>query len=305
MNPATPVTTQIVTITPTEAEALLKTNTLNRKVRSSVVARYARDMTNKDWRLNGEGIKVSDTGELLDGQHRLLACVEANVSFQTILVIGLEFDSRETVDTGARRNFSDILRWHGETGTAGLAAAIESSMLWDESGTPMHIGITHSNHERLAWLEANPDIREALRMWRFGQAPLKFPISVGGPFLMRAMRLSETDARAFVESLGTGENLDQKHPIYNLRSWLLNMATRRGRPPREEYAAIGVKAWNAYNTGRPVQRLAWRRGGATPESFPEMLGPDGRSYEEFLTDPIPQASGGVGAITEILGRSAI
>lgn len=42
-------------------------------------------------------------------------------------------------------------------------------------------------------------------------------------------------------------------------------------PEKAEVAALVVKAWNAYRTGRPVTNLRWRSGGSSPEAFPTAL----------------------------------
>lgn len=280
------IKTEVRTVTPQEAEILLRSNNNNRKVRSEVVRKYVRDMERGEWLLNGEAIKISTTGDLIDGQHRLLACIESGVAFQTIVITGLPLDIQVAMDVGAKRTFSDILRWRGETSTASLASAIEAGMCWDEAGTPAHRGRQHSNAERLAWLDANPDIRDAVKGWQpLASAPLRFPMSVGGPFLMRMRRISPIDSAEFVQHLKSGANLAEDDPINVLRRWLLNASAQKAKRAREEYAAVGVKAWNAYLKNRPVRNLTWRSGGAHREEFPYMVTPSGDVYEEIITDP--------------------
>lgn len=278
---------EILKITPEFAETLLNgSNVDNRKLRPAIVNRYARDMELGNWKVTGEAIKITADGLVTDGQHRLTACVQSGKSFITLVVRGVEFEARDVMDTGARRTFADVLRWHGEHSVAGLASAIESAMLWEEGGTPSHKGATHTNMERLAWLEEHPEIREAVSAWSpLVGAPFRFPVSSGAPFLLRARKISTAQADQFVHLLKTGEMLGTNHPIAKLRSWLFNSATKHTRCPREEYAAIAIKAWNAFIAEREIRALAWRRVGTTAEPFPLMLGPDGRTYEEIALDP--------------------
>ena len=280
------IKTEIRVIDPQEAEVILRSNNNNRKVRAQVVGKYARDMEHGKWLLNGEAIKMTDSGDLLDGQHRLLACVESGVPFETIIISGLPAEVQVAMDVGARRTFSDVLRWRGEVTTASLASAIEAGLCWDEAGTPAHRGKQHSNSERLAWFDANPDIRDGVKGWQgVASAPLRCPMSVGGPFLMRARRISPIDAAEFMQHLKSGANLAEDDPINVLRRWMLNASASKGKRAREEYAAVLVKAWNAWLKNRPVRTLTWRSGGASREEFPFMVTPSGEVYEEIITNP--------------------
>lgn len=281
----TAVTPAIVTITPEIASRMLDMNTDNRKVRSTTVARYARDMVSGAWELNGETIKVASDGTVLDGQHRLLACKEAGVPFSTLIVQGLNHTVRETMDTGMRRTMADTLRWRGETDGAALGTALETAMCWDKSGTPSHRGSAHSNAERLAYLADNSDIRDAVRLARgISGSPLKFPMSVGSAFIMRANRIAPEETRDFLHLLKTGANMTENHPVLRLRGWVLRAASAKGQLDREEWGAVLIKAWNAWLAGREVKQLSFRSHGTknNAESFPTMFGPDGRSYEEWL-----------------------
>lgn len=62
-------------------------------------------MRNGNWKANGEAIKFSSTGRLLDGQHRLRACVKEQVPFTTLVIRGLEDEAMaaRSGDEGIRR----------------------------------------------------------------------------------------------------------------------------------------------------------------------------------------------------------
>lgn len=62
-------------ITPETAKSWLLKNVHNRPLRDGLVTTYATDMANEQWQSNGESIKFSSEGELLDGQHRLAAVI--------------------------------------------------------------------------------------------------------------------------------------------------------------------------------------------------------------------------------------
>ena len=113
-----------VMITPSKAKELLSKNTQNRNPQEGHVAFLAREMKTGSWKMNGETIVVSSDGVLVDGQHRLLACVKSSVSFPTILVEGVNIDVVTTIDTGKSRSLQDVLKMNGFKNVSKLASYI-------------------------------------------------------------------------------------------------------------------------------------------------------------------------------------
>lgn len=98
----------VMTITPQMAEEMLTHNIVNRPLALRRVHTYATDMKNGAWELNGESIRFNDKGELIDGQHRLSAIVEANIPIRIYVTKGV--DSSVTLfDRGKARNEADSL----------------------------------------------------------------------------------------------------------------------------------------------------------------------------------------------------
>ncbi len=87
-----------IKMTVERAKQLLENNDHNRKITQSRVLEYAKEMTNGLWLYNGESIIVSESGKLLDGQHRLLAIIESGVEIDIELVENVP-DSDGGVDT--------------------------------------------------------------------------------------------------------------------------------------------------------------------------------------------------------------
>lgn len=99
---------EIKTITPTLAVELLSRNETNRPIRKYVVEAYAKEMKAGTWNLTGQGITVGSNGQLLDGQHRLCAIIEADVSIPMLVVT--DADVVATYDAGLRRSLHDQVR---------------------------------------------------------------------------------------------------------------------------------------------------------------------------------------------------
>lgn len=105
---------EIKVVTPKIASDILEHNTVNRKLNRSAVEQYARDMQNGLWKLGGQGISISSSGRLLDGQHRLHAIIKSNVPV-TMLVCTDVDDENVNFDNGRRRTFTDQYRLNGNT----------------------------------------------------------------------------------------------------------------------------------------------------------------------------------------------
>ena len=102
----TGVKAELTTITPEQAEDLLLRNDHNRSIETARVLQYAQDLRRGEWQINGEAIKVADTGRLLDGQHRLMAILEADTPMTTLLITGMPETTQETMDQGRPRSFA-------------------------------------------------------------------------------------------------------------------------------------------------------------------------------------------------------
>src|SRR3569833_3925639 len=116
--------TTVATITPREAKEWLETKNIhnNRPQSEQTIRKYAQEMKAGRWKLNGESIIFGSTRRLLNGQHRLKACILANVPFQTVIVKGADDATFDTIDDGKSRNLGDVLAIRGETGAYALAA---------------------------------------------------------------------------------------------------------------------------------------------------------------------------------------
>lgn len=122
---STDVTAAFEVITPELAEQYLETNVGNqRKLSTLVASRYIKSMLQGLWRVNGEAVKFDSTGSLCDGQHRLTACINAQKSFETLVIRGLEPEVFDSLDTGKQRSAGDVLRMMGVKSYASVSGAV-------------------------------------------------------------------------------------------------------------------------------------------------------------------------------------
>jgi hypothetical protein len=279
----------IETITPADAEGLLASNDNNRKIIPRVAEKYARDMQAGSWALNGQTLKVSTAGRLLDGQHRCYAAMKAGKSFQAIVVRGLPDAIFETLDSGPVRSLGEVLGTRGERNVNSLAAALQKLWLYEQD-MPTYNTLRGSHAELLRVLEENPEIRESVH---FTLSHLRevIPGGIAGTTHCLAARTDRERANHFMARVGDGVELRLNDPIRRFRELMLRDRANKRNPFREvEKWALMIKAVNAFFQGAEVRLLVWRPGAG--EGFPRMLGriPTPRS-PAFDRDLEPLATG--------------
>lgn len=129
------IKTEIVTISPTIAAAWLDQNNHNRSVSNAVLQKYAYDIAHGKWQLTGDAIRFSKEGGLLDGQHRLMACVRADKPFQSVVIYGLPSDSQDVIDTGKTRSIADVLALKGLANARRIGSALRLLLAYKNGTT--------------------------------------------------------------------------------------------------------------------------------------------------------------------------
>lgn len=258
------------TITPSTAREWLERNIGNyRAMKPGWVKSLAEDMRNGRWQENGESIKFDLDGKLVDGQHRLAACVRSNVPFRTLVVRGVADDVN--IDTGRSRNLSDLLRRRGEKNYAALSSVLRWVRGY-ENGTLRTVigdGSPPTMQELLLVLDRNPLVRDSIATG--GTAKHLAPIAMVSAFhFIFTSRSNRETADLFFEKLTKGVDLAEHDPVYLLRQRLLRNVGAKAKLPRTELAALFIKAWNAWVNGRSLGILRWRGVGPTAEEFPEF-----------------------------------
>ncbi len=105
----------ITMVTPELAEKILQSNHENqRTLKQHVVDSYTRAMKAGLWTAgNGETIKFSEKGDLIDGQHRLTAVIKSGTSVPMMVMTGIKEKFLTCIDNGAPRNLGDALKVTG------------------------------------------------------------------------------------------------------------------------------------------------------------------------------------------------
>jgi hypothetical protein len=264
------VRASIMRITPGIAEEMLERNTRNRPLNKAHVRHFREVLQRGDMILNGETIIFDYRGVLLNGQHRLSACVECGVSFDAIVVSGINPEAFKTLDGGKKRSPADALAMQGEVNASNLAAAVQAFVAFVGFGgsiqcsTGAAVKATPQVVDRI--LLAHPGLRDSVSAMRRS----KLYDNQYGYLLHYLFGLVDKRlARDFVECL-SGPHEDVGRPFVLLRETLLLIGNRTDL--RRHRAAKAIKAFNAERSGARPKMLKF----SGSESFPVI---DGLDYE--------------------------
>lgn len=268
-----------ITITPDLATRLLELNTRNRAPKRASIPRFARDMAAGNWSPDASDLKFSRTGELMDGQNRLMACVLSGASFTTLIRTGLDPAAKDYVDTGTKRTASDMLKINGVTSyTASVSAAVT---LWAryEDRVVNHKGkrqantsgggrpgqqLTLTHKEILDFLDRHPTIlqfaglADSLR----AQVMPAIPPSAILCFLAMAAEKDEKEAVRFAERLINGDYGGSGDPMIALVQYaarvrgnvgVIGSPGHRGRIAQDSHVNAMSRVWNALRAGEKIE----------------------------------------------------
>lgn len=271
------ITAKVEKITPSIAEGMLAHNTHNRNIVPKSLKVIERALRLGEWELNGEAVKIAGDGTILDGQHRLTACVNTGVSFETFVIRGLPMETQESMDGGAKRTAAQLLTLRGIPNATYQAAIARSLIIREHSSlklatTPRTTEFSPTRTEIVRFAVENQDRIQYL-VHKCSQLSKRIPLGTGATAALveEFEKVDADDAAFFFERILDGQNLAKGDPIYALRDYYQKVVDKVAVHRDPAYvAAITVKAWNAYRVGRTVTLLRFKPGGANPEKFPEV-----------------------------------
>lgn len=281
--------TQTVKVTAAKAHEYLAANLpfergkddTNRPVSLRRVNEYALEMLKGNWKHTHQGIGFDKKGHLKDGQHRLLALVQAAeegavegdtkydpnpkiwINFQ--VTFGLDTDVFDRLDVGLARSSNQILAMAGYPQQLHLAAA--SRLLY-----------LYNNHEYTQWPRVKVTNRQILEtvqdtnlqeyigvVSKLTTIGLIASAATAGYYLCERA-LPTGPHEEFINELKDGIGLSANSPTRVLREYMIrSKGTGRVRREAPIHLALYIKASNDYINGIKRSTISWRKG----EDFPK------------------------------------
>jgi hypothetical protein len=231
--------------------------------------RQVRSYGRPKWKFNGDTLKISPDRDILDGQHRLWAVIEAKRPVETLLAFGVSKDAFDTIDTLRKfRTLGDTIALEGQVVHRAIIGAALSWLIRYERG------VLETYREPVNRVE-NSDIKEAFRanpniVKAIERTAVAAP--AGQPRVDRVLstmswsRLrTRSSVRLMVETLLDPSRTKLTHPFYLLRAYLASDLTKK---EAVKTIALAIKAANAAYRSAELKTLEWSPQGRTPDRFP-------------------------------------
>jgi len=237
-------------ITPTLAAAYLSKSGGNRPLKRGRIDGLVSDIAAGRWVVNGEAIIFSDTGELIDGHHRLTAISKGNLAVQSLVVRNAPQASKATIDTGASRGAGDVLSING-VAQGRLVASIVAVLVNLANGAPRSVSPSHA--EIVEFVGRNPDISAAAQAAdgvRFSITPV-----IGAVFFVANRIGLSAEADDFCDVLRSGVPAYNGCPAHRLREVLIKDQLALRSMSRELKQRLVVHAWSKFEAREKVSTL--------------------------------------------------
>lgn len=259
-------------ISPEVAAHWLETfNAYNRSLRRGHIARLTRDMQDGMWQgLNAETICFDTQGRLIDGQHRLSACVNSGIPIISLVVRGVPDDCYMTKGIGAKKHLADFLHPEGHKNALLLASTARIVALWMDGNLhqikndAVYPTVARQNEivqiypelqEVVDWVASKKGVRDILTPTFACLICFAGRLTRNGPL-----------ALAFLERLAMGAGVFDNEPVFHLRKFLLANKSSKRRFQQPHILALLIKTWNATLEERQMRALQLR----TDEAFPVL-----------------------------------
>ena len=240
---------------------LLEINTHNRTIKQSQVDSLCSDITNDRFYFTNQGIGITRSGFLTDGQHRLLALKKSGYPPVDLLIVtGLDDEAQAVVDRHSKRSQADIIRLVlNKTVSNQAVAAINIIMRVKSNGERFMMSSGRiSEFEIAEFMSEYGDVLSLV----FSSLGSSIRASVAAAIIEYALRFDVESACSLAEQIKTGIALNANDPAYRLRLWMERNKGGGSAQQLESYS-ITVSACIAHSKGEKLMLLresgSWAR----------------------------------------------
>lgn len=243
---------RVVMMTPTWAAEILEHNhPNNRTPKLKKITAMAREMRSGLWELTHQSVATDEDGLLIDGQNRLLACMEAGVEVPMVLVTGVPSRGMQAADCGTTRTIADAARISGKAFDRVIYGSIGRSMVMGYAQSPIAMGYG----ELLAFIEKH---KKAIAFpFDYIKSNNHAPTQVRA-VISRAWYTQDRDRLGeFAGALSSGlvEAIKTDVAVIRLRNWLLAPRAEKRHVGKKEIYGKAQRALRAFLDGEPIGML--------------------------------------------------
>ena len=242
-------------VTPQMAQAYLEHNLNNRTLSRWQVNKHAYAMSAGDWQLS-DSIKFDTYGRLIDGQHRLAAIMQADVTVPMFVVRGLDPSAQDVIDTGRPRSAADAMQIHGYQNANILSASVKLLIAY-ESDWIATVGSRSyprliTTPEILRYIDSHPKVIGAAKSADHDRRYIKIAPSALCFARYVFSRIDEVATHAFFKDLTEMRTTGEGDPRAALLRWLARREKRQNQP---ESVYLLFRTWNAVRSGEAMRKI--------------------------------------------------
>jgi hypothetical protein len=244
-----------IIVTPEIAAAFLDKNLSNRKVKRRNVDAMAKDMVKGRFSFTGDSIRFSHDGKLIDGQHRLLACVKAEKPFETLVIYDLDPAVQAKIDTNIVRSIGDTLAIDGFHNSATLASAARLLLAEREHGSTKHSA--YSKSEVIEFIEYHKEMASVVNLVRSRKMPSGVsPVHISaivyiGKHLLNVPKITDS----FYDVMVSGVPAYKNCAAHAFRERMVRNLGNLTALSRDQAWRLAKHSWNAFSVAEEIKHL--------------------------------------------------
>lgn len=229
----------IVVATKPLIDWLLSLNTHNRAPKRSAIDWLHQSIDDGQWFLTNQGVGITASGWITDGQHRLIAIADAGYPpVEFVLVTGLKDEAQAVVDRHAKRSQADVIKLFLNQTVTNQAVAVANVIfrVRTDGESFSFINKRPSDFEIAGFISDNAEALSRI-MPCIGSGARA---AVAAAIVHYSMSYDFDAACEFADKVRTGVGLTATDPAYRLRLWLENHRAGGAQSQVEHYSATAT-----------------------------------------------------------------
>lgn len=264
------ITSQVVEIAPDMAKQMIA-NTEGRVQRSpkrATIAEYVGIMKRGEWVLNYQPIQIGVDGNVIDGQHRLRACIESNIPFKTLLIKNVPESIFDSLDRGTARTLGDILsskrirNYNTVAATISVLHTMNLNLYSYSAAKQGGAALTGNNKKHRvsprqmdAFLAKNPEfvdfVSDGLSLYNVGNKLLSQGVFIALWYF--CSKHNKANSNTFFSKLSTGASIKDDSPIFYIRKKLLAYKMKEDHMKSGDIINLVLKGFDMYCKGETLK----------------------------------------------------
>ena len=242
-----------------------------------VATTYAEAMKRGEWKMNGECIVFDTEGRPLDGHHRLIAVTMAGIPVTFSICRGVDREAFTTYNCGLHTNLAQILGMKGVKNNTLIMGMIGINInlcttgrirVNNGSSSDTSRTVTSDYNVYMADKQAYNEAAElACRLNSYGRVLKKTWIGGVYYFLTHKGGYTQLEVLTFFEALCHLETSGLT-PCDTLRNFIIRHRMSNMKVEDSFLAALLIKTWNAYITGRVMKQIRFSQ---EIEDYPKFI----------------------------------